>query len=54
MEKKIYGVARISTPRQKLERQVRNILNVYPDAYIIQIKYTSTTFKGNKEMENRE
>ena len=52
MEKKIYGVARISTPRQKLERQVRNILNVYPDAYIIQIKYTGTTFKGNKEMEN--
>ena len=52
MEKKIYGVARISTPKQKLERQVRNILNVYPDAYMIQIKYTGTTFKGNKQMEN--
>lgn len=52
MEKKIYGVARISTPKQKLERQVRNILNVYPDAYVIQIKYTGTTFKGNKQMEN--
>ena len=52
MEKKIYGVARISTPKQKLERQVRNILNAYPDAYVIQIKYTGTTFKGNKQMEN--
>lgn len=51
MERKIYGVARISTPRQKLERQVRNILNIYPEAYVIQIKYTGTTFKGNKEME---
>ena len=52
MEKKIYGIARISTPKQKLERQVRNILNIYPNAYVIQIKYTGTTFKGNKQMEN--
>lgn len=52
MLKKVYGVARISTPRQKLERQVRNIQNVYPESYIIQIKYTGTTFRGNKDMEN--
>ena len=52
MKEKIFAVARISTPQQKLDRQIRNILKEYPEAYIIKIKYTGTTFKGNKEMEN--
>lgn len=28
----IYGYCRISTSKQNIERQVRNILAVYPDA----------------------
>ena len=49
---KVYGVARVSTPKQNLERQVRNILEKYPNAYIVKIKYTGTTLLGNKELEN--
>ena len=49
---KEYGVARVSTPKQNLERQVRNILEKYPNAYIVKIKYTGTTLLGNKELEN--
>ena len=39
---KIYGYCRISTPRQNLERQIRNIKEVYPDAMIYQEAYTGT------------
>ena len=38
----IYGYCRISTPKQKIERQIRNILNVYPDAFIVKEAYTGT------------
>lgn len=38
----IYGYARISRPTQNIERQIRNILAIYPDAHIIQEKYTGT------------
>jgi len=33
----IIGIARISTPKQNIDRQVRNILSVYPNAKIIKI-----------------
>lgn len=36
----IYGYCRISTPQQKIERQVENILRVYPDAVIIKEAYS--------------
>lgn len=39
---KIYGYCRISTPRQNIERQIRNIKAVYPDALIYQEAYTGT------------
>lgn len=39
----IYGYARISTPKQSIERQIRNILAYCPDALIIQETYTRTT-----------
>ena len=39
---KVYGYARISTPKQNLERQIRNIKSVYPDAIIVQEAYTGT------------
>lgn len=39
---KVYGYARVSTLRQKLERQIDNIKAAYPDAVIISEKYTGT------------
>jgi len=47
----IYGYCRISTPRQSLERQVRNIRAVYPDAVIVREVYTGTKVNGRKEFE---
>ena len=37
-----YGYCRISTPKQNIERQIRNILKEYPDARIFQEAYTGT------------
>lgn len=42
---KEYGYCRISTRKQNIERQVRNILEKYPKAYIIRETYTGTTGK---------
>ena len=36
----IYGFCRVSTPKQKIERQVENILRAYPDAIIIKEAYS--------------
>ena len=47
----VYGYCRISTPKQSIERQVRNILKVYPDAHIIKEVFTGTKFQGRKEFE---
>lgn len=38
----IYGYARISTQRQNIERQIRNILAEFPSAVIYQDQYTGT------------
>lgn len=38
-----YGYARISTTKQSIERQIRNIKKEYPEATIIQEAYTGTT-----------
>ena len=48
---KIYGYCRISTPKQNIERQIRNILKNFPDAIIIQETFTGTRFQGRKELE---
>lgn len=37
---KTYGYCRISTPKQNIERQVRNILRNYPDAILYEDTYT--------------
>lgn len=37
-----YGYARISTPKQSIDRQIRNIKADYPEAHIIEEKYTGT------------
>lgn len=47
--KKIYGYCRISTPKQNIERQVRNILTDYPTAAIFKETYTGTKTVGRKE-----
>lgn len=39
----IYGYVRISTSKQNIERQVRNILRVYPTAVIVREIYTGRT-----------
>ena len=39
----IYGYTRVSTPHQKLERQITNILSLYPKATIFREFYTGTT-----------
>ena len=48
---KIYGYCRISTPKQNIERQIRNILKEFHDAIIIQETFTGAKFQGRKELE---
>lgn len=38
-----YGYCRISTPKQSIDRQVRNIRAAHPDAHILQEAYTGTS-----------
>ncbi len=46
-----YGYARISRRSQNIDRQVRNILAVFPDAYIVKEAFTGTRFQGRKELD---
>jgi len=39
---KLYGYVRISTQKQNIERQIRNIKKEYPAAIIVQDEYTGT------------
>lgn len=39
----VYGYCRISTKKQSIERQIRNIKGAYPDAVIVQEEYTGTS-----------
>ena len=48
---KVYGYCRISTAKQSIERQVRNILASYPDADIRKEVYTGTHFQGRAELQ---
>lgn len=48
---KIYGYCRISTPKQNIERQIRNILREYPDAIIVQETFTGIHYQGRKLLE---
>lgn len=47
----LYGYCRISTPKQNIDRQERNIRAEYPDAVIIKETYTGTKVSGRKEFE---
>ena len=44
---KVYGYCRISTQKQNIKRQVRNIIKFFPDAMII---FTGSKFQGRKEL----
>ena len=47
----MYGYCRVSTARQNIERQVRNIQAAFPDAVIVKEIYTGTRLQGRKELE---
>ena len=44
----IYGYARISTKKQSLERQIKNIKEAYPEAVIMKEVFTGTKVYGRK------
>lgn len=46
-----YGYCRISTAKQNIERQERNIKAAYPDAIILKEQYTGTKTEGRKELD---
>ena len=47
----IYGYCRISTGKQSIERQIRNIKAAYPGAVIIEEIYTGTSFQGRDKLD---
>ena len=46
-----YGYCRISTGKQSIERQVRNVQKAYPRAIIVREVYTGTKFQGRRELD---
>ena len=46
---KVYGYCRISTPKQNIDRQERNILEINSNAHIVKEIYTGTKTEGRKE-----
>lgn len=42
MKTKVYGYCRVSTLKQSIERQIRNVKAEYPDAVIVTDEYTGT------------
>ena len=48
---KIYGYCRVSTQTQSIDRQIRNIKQIYPEAIIIQEAYTGTKIEGRKQFQ---
>ena len=47
----IYGYCRISTNKQSIDRQIRNIKAAYPEAVIVEEIYTGTKFQGRDKLE---
>lgn len=47
----IYGYCRISTNKQSIDRQIRNIKAAYPEAVIVEEVYTGTKFQGRDKLE---
>ena len=47
----IYGYCRISSPRQSIDRQIRNIKKDFPEAIIIEEVFTGTKFYERKKLQ---
>lgn len=47
-----YGYARISSKKQSIDRQIRNIKAEYPEAIIYQEEFTGTKLEGRKKFES--
>lgn len=47
----MYGYCRVSTPKQSIDRQIRNIKEQFPDSVIIKEVYTGTKFQGREELD---
>lgn len=47
-----YGYCRISTAKQSIERQIRNIRSEHPNAVIVQEVFTGTKTDGRKKFES--
>lgn len=47
----IYGYCRISTKKQNIDRQARNIKSLYEKAVIVKEVYTGTKFQGRNELD---
>ena len=47
----IYGYCRVSRKTQNIERQVRNITEAFPSAFIVKEAYTGTKLEGRKELD---
>ena len=50
MKNTVFGYARVSTQKQSIERQIRNIKEINPDAVIFQEAYTGKKIEGRKEL----
>ena len=48
---KVYGYARISTAKQSIERQIRNIKDFNNEAIVIKEVFTGTKVQGRKELD---
>ena len=48
----IYGYCRISTGKQSIDRQIRNIKSAWSDAVIVEEIYTGTRFQGRDNFSN--
>ena len=46
-----YGYCRVSTQKQNIERQIRNVSAAYPDAILYTEKYTGTKVSGRTQFE---
>lgn len=47
----IYGYCRISTGKQSIDRQIRNIKAAYLEAIIVEEVYTGTKFQGRDKLD---
>ena len=47
----VYGYCRISTGKQSIDRQIRNIKATYPEAIIVEEVYTGTKFQGRDKLD---